>query len=359
MIDWSTSTQEAAQKFQQEFNRSLLRYQNGLKLLLTPEEAAVGRTPHDIVFALDRLQVYRYQPIDRQFATPILIVTSLVSRPYILDLHPGSSFIEYLVKRGFEVYLIDWGVPTDEDARLGLDDYVNRYLPKIVRRVQQVSGEKQSTLAGYCLGGLCALWYAALHQRAPIRNLFCLATRVDFKHLGLFSNWTDRRCFDVDRLVDTFGNVPPDLLQAGFNMLRPTSNVTKYVSLWTNLWNDEYVASYRAFDRWVSDWIPFPGEAFREVTKNCLWENQLIKGEQVIGGKRVDLSKIRCPLLNVAAESDHIVPLASTQNLTELVGSSDRELLVVKAGHAGLVAGRSASRGLFPRVGDWLAARSN
>ena len=359
MIDWSTSTQEVAQKFQEEFNRSLLRYQNGLNLLLKPEEAPVGQTPHETIFALDRLQVYRYAPVDREFATPILIATSLVSQPYILDLHPGSSFIEHLVNRGFEIYLIDWGVPADEDARLGLDDYVNRYLPKIVRRVQQVSGERQVTLAGYCMGGLFALWYAALHPRAPIRNLFCLATPVDFEQLGLFSNWTDRRYFDVDRLVDTFGNVPPDLLQAGFNMLRPTSNVTKYVSLWTNLWNDEYVASYRAFDRWVNDWIPFPGEAFREVTKNCLWENQLIHGKQVIGGKRIDLSKIRCPFLNVAAESDHIVPLASTRILTDLVGSADRELLVIKAGHAGLVAGRSASRILFPRVGDWLAARSN
>lgn len=336
-----------------------MRAKNALKLWAKPEETPVGHTPHETVYRLDRLQVYRYEPPERQFRTPILIATSLVSRPYILDLHPGSSLIEYLTSRGFEVYLIDWGAPVDEDARLGLADYVNGYLPKIFRRVQRLSGQTDLTLAGYCLGGLFALWYAALHPRAAIRNLFCLATPVDFQHLGLFTVWTDRRYFDVDRLVDTFGNVPPDLLQTGFSLLKPTANMTKYVGLWTNLWNDEYVASYRAFDRWVNDWIPFPGEAFRETVKDCLWENRLVGGSQTIAGKPVDLGRIRCPILNVAAENDHIVPLASTQGLLDLVGSDDKEFVTVRAGHAGLVAGRSASKVLFPRVGDWLAERSH
>ncbi|HEX2172497.1 MAG TPA: alpha/beta fold hydrolase [Dehalococcoidia bacterium] len=351
--------EDVAKQFQREWERSLLRYRNGLDQVLRPEEAPVGQTPHETTFRLDRLQVYHYPSPDQRFAPPLLIATSLVSRPYILDLHPGSSLIEYLVNRGFEVYLIDWGVPAEEDARLSLDDYVNGYLPKIIRHVKRVSGESEIHLAGYCMGGLFALWYAALHPRSAIRSLLCLATPVDFEHLGLFARWADRRYFDVDKLVDTFGNVPADLLQTAFNMLRPTANVTKYVNLWVNLWNDEYVASYRAFDRWVNDWIPFPGEAFREVTKSCIWDNQLIKGQQVIGGKQVDLGKIRCPILNVAAASDHIVPLDSTRTLTDYVGSEDRELYVAKAGHAGLVAGRSASRGLFPKVGDWLAARSD
>jgi polyhydroxyalkanoate synthase len=360
VTEWAIAPEEVSRRFQQELERSLLRYRNGLdQALRSPEDTPVGQTPHETVFRLDRLQVYRYEAPDRRFAQPILIATSLVSRPYILDLHPGSSLIEYLVGRGFEVYLIDWGAPTDEDARLSLHDYVNGYLPKIVRRVQRIGGSTDFHLAGYCMGGLFALWYAALHPRAAVRDLICLATPVDFEHLGLFAKWADRRYFDVDKLVDTFGNVPADLLQTAFNLLRPTSNVTKYVSLWINLWNDEYLASYRAFDRWVNDWIPFPGEAFREVTKSCLWENQLIKGKQVIGGKRVDLGKIRCPILNVAAASDHIVPLKSTERLTDYIGSEDRELYTVKAGHAGLVAGRSASRGLFPKVGDWLAARSD
>lgn len=342
-----------------EIERAQLRSVNAARLIAHSDGAVVGQTPHTLVDEVDRARLYRYEPSNRRYPTPILIATSLVSRPYILDLQPGSSLIESLTKAGFEVYLIDWGVPTEADSTLRLQDYVNRYLPRFVDRVRDLNAAPTLTLAGYCLGGLFALWYAATHLRGPIRNLLTIATPIDFAHLGLFSAWTDRRYFNVDRLVDTFGNVPPEILQTGFNLLRPTASVSKYVNLWLNLWNDDYVAGYRAFDKWVNDWIPFPGEAFREMIKTLFWDNALVRGEQRIGRRRVDLGRITRPILNVAATKDHIVPIESTRRLTELVGSADQTLLTIPAGHAGLVAGRSAARDLFPRLTAWLAERSD
>ena len=64
----------------------------------------------------------------------------------------------------------------------------------------------------------------------------CFTTPVDADGMTLFKQWTDRRYFDVDRVVDTLGNVPPELLFASFDMLKPAARVAKNVQLWDNLW---------------------------------------------------------------------------------------------------------------------------
>jgi polyhydroxyalkanoate synthase len=176
--------------------------------------------------------------------------------------------------------------------------------------------------------------------------------------MGLHRKWSDRRYFDVDRIVDTLGNVPPDLIYASFEMLRPAQRVVGQIKLWDNMWNDDYVRSYRMFDRWAADQIPFPGEAFRQTTKELMWENRLYKNELVLGGRRVDLSRIRVPFIHVMAEHDHIAPYAAAKDLAALVGSEDKRDLVLKGGHVSLVAGSNASRRLWPQIDTWLSERS-
>jgi len=68
----------------------------------------------------------------------------------------------------------------------------------------------------------------------------------------------------ADRIVDTLGNVPPEMMSASFDMLRPVSKAIGQVRLWDNMWDDEFVKSFRMFDRWGADQIPFPGECFRQ-----------------------------------------------------------------------------------------------
>jgi polyhydroxyalkanoate synthase len=50
------------------------------------------------------LQLYHYNTMsDEVYRVPVLLVMSLVSKPYILD-RPGQSLVEFLLKRGFDVY---------------------------------------------------------------------------------------------------------------------------------------------------------------------------------------------------------------------------------------------------------------
>ena len=362
MSDRATAAdQSIADVVRREVQRTLLRGVKGLEYLSTPDPE-VGVTPKDVVHRRGTLRLYHYRAqCDEVYRVPVLLIMSLISKPYILDLAPGQSLVEFLVGRGFDVYMIDWGVPRPEDKRLRLEDYVLDFIPECVERVREHSGEPEVSIAGYCMGGLLSILYAALHPTVAgsgLRNLACFTTPIDFDGMGLFKTWCDPKHFDVDRIVDSVGNVPPELLYASFNLLRPASQVVGRVRLWDNMWNDEFVRAYRRFDRWAADQIPFPGECFRQTTKELQQQNRLVRDEFTLAGRPVRLADVKVPLLHVVAEHDHIVPYEAARALIPAAGSTDKTELKIKGGHVSLVAGANAVRRLWPKLESWLAERS-
>jgi polyhydroxyalkanoate synthase len=342
-----------------EVERTIQRSLRGIDVLLNRDAPDVGTTPKDVIYSRGTLKLYHYRPMsDEVYRIPVMLVMSLISKAYILDLTPGVSFVEYLLRNGFDVFMIDWGEPRPEDSRLRLEDYTLDFIPTCVERVQEETGEREISFVGYCMGGLLALMYGGLIHDAPMANLVTIATPVNFEEMGLFRQWTDKRWFDVDRVVDSLGNIPPELMYRSFELLRPADRLVAYVRLWDNLWNDQYVKHYRLFNRWTSEQIPFPGECFRQSTKELMWDNKLMSGELELGGGRVELKRVTCPVLNAMAQHDHIAPYEATRQLTELVGSEDKEDVVLKGGHVSLVAGMNAILRLWPRVNEWLAVRS-
>jgi polyhydroxyalkanoate synthase subunit PhaC len=342
-----------------EVERTITRSMRGIDVLLNRDEPEVGQTPKDVIYQRGTIRLYHYRPMsDEVYRVPVALVMSLISKAYILDLTPGVSFVEFLLRNGFDVYMIDWGVPRPEDSSLKLEDYTLDLIPACIERIQEETGEEDVSFIGYCMGGLLSLLYGALTPKSPMANLVCIATPVNFERMGLFRQWTDKRWFDVDRVVDKLGNIPPEMMYRSFELLRPADRLAAYVRLWDNLWNDQYVKHYRLFNKWTSDQIPFPGECFRQATKELMWENKLMKGELELGGERVDLRKITCPVMNAMAQHDHIAPYEATQELTQLVGSEDKEDVVLKGGHVSLVAGMNAVMRLWPRVNEWLSVRS-
>jgi len=354
----ATESASISARIRADVDRALQRGIKGLEYLRS-SGPAMGVTPRDLIHERGTLALYRYRPIaDEIYRVPLLLVMALTNRGYILDLAPGQSLVEYLLKQGYDVFVIDWNPPRPEERRLRLEDYTLDFIPDCVARVQRATGVRDVTLVGYCMGGLLSTVYAALHPDGPVVNLVVLTTPIDFREMKLFSQWSDKRFFDVDRLVDTVGNAPPEMIYESFNMLRPAEIVTGKVRLWDKMWNDEFVKSYRMFDRWGRDILPLPGELFRQMTKEIMWENRLFKNELVLGGRRVDLGQITLPVLHVIAEHDHIVPYGAAKPLIEGVGSTDKEEVVLKGGHVSVAAGGNAVKRLWPKLDAWLGKRS-
>jgi polyhydroxyalkanoate synthase len=71
------------------------------------------------------------------------------------------------------------------------------------------------------------------------------------------------------------------------------------------------------------------------------------------------LRKITCPLLNLMARNDDLVPCAQSEPLNDLVSSNDKEKIIWPAGHIGLAVGGRAQKELWPRAVDWLVQRTD
>ena len=347
------------------------KYATGLQLILQGTGIETGQTPREMVWAKGKARLYHYKPERQKYPVPVLFVYALILRPYILDLVPGNSLVEYLLGEGFDVYLLDWGIPDDEDRFLSFEDYVLDYLPEAVENLQKGSGAEGLTLFGYCQGGTMAAMYAALFPGEPIENLVLLATPMDFapQDPGLFGLWTvltseryfdPNLFFDPDPVVETFGNVPGDLpgrlVEARTSPLEPFAGT--YAHLWERMKREESLSSLLAVSKWVDDGVPFPGEAFRRWIRDFYQQNKLARGELELRGRRVELSNITCPVLNTAGEKDFICPVSQARPTMDLVGSDDKALLILDAGHVGLMAGPVARERLWPRIGAWLGPRS-
>jgi polyhydroxyalkanoate synthase len=192
-----------------------------------------------------------------------------------------------------------------------------------------------------------------------VRSLTVLATPVDFRHLGPLADVFRVGGLDVDSVLDENGNVPPDVVVQGFRTLSPTAEVTRYVTLWERLWNDQYVASYQAMTSWSDDHVPFPGDTARQTVRMLVHDNGMVTDRLTLAGDPVHLSDVRVPFLTVRARRDHIVPAAASAPLIDLVGAEDKHELSLDAGHMGLVVGRTAARTTVPTIIAFLQRRSD
>ncbi len=319
----------------------------------------VGQAPRREIFTTGRARLYRYESRPTR-ATPILFVPNLgISRPYIFDLLPGASFIEHMTQQGFDFYLLDWGVFGPEDRDLTVEDCVASILPSMTRKVLESSGAGALSVFGYCMGAPLSAAFVAAYTEVPVRNFVDMAGPIDFTQSGLFSRWLDRKHFDVDRVVEAFGgSVPAAAIRAGFKLIRPTADVSTYLNLWWNLWDDSYVEGFTALNAWANEYVALPGAFFRQWVRDFYQENKLHRGSLRYGGRAVCLEAITCPLLAVGAVQDYIAPPACVRALVDAVGSRDKEYLELPGGHISLIAGRGALRKCWPRVSEWLAARS-
>ena len=338
------------------------KYVEGIKIIGQGAQADTGQTPKEVIWTKNKAKLYHYQSeTEKKYPVPILLIYALVNRSYILDLMPGNSFVEYLLGEGFDVYMLDWGIPGKEDKDLSFENYILDYMPRAVKKVLRNSGAEELTLFGYCMGGTMAAMYAALFPGKPLKNLVLLAAPIDFapEKSDLYGIWFSEKYQDPDRLIETFGNVPAPMAYAGTAMLRPITNyVGAYVTMWDLLVKEKPMEGWRAMNKWANDPVPVPGAAFKQWIEDFYQQNKLVKGEMKLRGRRVDLSNIECPVLNLAGEKDHLVFCGQAEATMDLIGSEDKDFVVLDAGHVGLVMGRSAKKSLWPQVSNWLEPRS-
>jgi polyhydroxyalkanoate synthase subunit PhaC len=328
-------------------------------LLLTTGDAEIGISPRDVVWTHRQTTLYRYRSERRMHPVPILLVFALINRPEIFDLRPGNSFVEYLLDEGYDVYLVDWGVPDEADSDMGLEEYVCDELHWAIRETLRDCGEDELSLLGWCIGGTLCAMYCALHPDAGVRNAVLLTTPVDTAG-SLYARWVGRADFDVEKIADAYESIPGSGIDWANKLMKPVTNyVTTYRRLLQGTLDgrDQRIA-YQSMAKWVADNPPFPGKAYRQWVTWMYKDNGLVAGRVALRGRRVDLHAIEQNLMLVTAGSDHIAPREGTEPLLDLVASEDVTHLARPGGHIGLMAGSRARHEIWPELELWLRERS-
>src|SRR3989454_9313277 len=206
---------EVVARWQEELRRNALRMKHFSEMIMNPKEPEIGPTPREEIYRKNKSRLYRYES-KRTVKTPLLFVPNLgISRPYIFDLLRKGSFIEYMTERGFDFFLLDWGVFGPEDNDLTLEHAVTKILPRMARKALEASGAKEISVLGYCMGTPLSLSWLGSTPEFPLKSYVDMAGALDLSQNGLFGLWLGPRFFHAGKYAHTLGAIPPPPVKKG------------------------------------------------------------------------------------------------------------------------------------------------
>ncbi len=336
------------------------KIQKAPDVILGKLDTKIASTPFQTVYQEDRVKLKYYKSAksrDMGENIALLVVYALINRDTVLDLQHGRSMLRGLLDRGIDIYLLDWGYPTRKDRFLDINDHVNGYIENAVNFILRQKKLPKINLMGICMGGVLSIVYSALHPD-KVKNLITVVTPVDFdSDKSLLNIWM--RDVDVDRLVNTFGNMPGDILNIGFILLNPARLlIDKYVGFLQNIDNKNFIENFIRMEKWIYDTPDVPGETFKQFVKDCYQKNLLVKNRMEVGGEGVNLKKITMPLLNIYGKHDNLVPPETASVLRDKVGSADSENFSLDTGHIGIFVSSKTQKELAPKIVSWLRKRN-
>ncbi|HNY51054.1 MAG TPA: class III poly(R)-hydroxyalkanoic acid synthase subunit PhaC [Smithella sp.] len=349
------------EKMAEDAEKAQQRVSKASEVLQGQLNTDLATTPYEIVYEEDRVKLKHYirnENADNKLKTPLLVVYALINRETMLDLQPDRSVVKTFLEGGIDLYMVDWGYPKRKDHFLTIDDHVNGYMNNMVDFIRRKHKVPKINLMGICMGGSFSIMYSALHPD-KIKNLVTTVTPSSFDtDKGLLHIWM--RDLDVDGIINTYGNIPGDLMNFGFLLLNPARlMIDKYVGFMENMDNKDFVENFVRMERWIFDSPDVPGATFRQFVEDCYKRNLLIQSRMVLGGQRVDLKNLTMPLLNFYGQYDHLVPPEACNQLTKAVGSRDVEDICLETGHIGIYVSSKFQKMFAPKIVHWLRERDS
>ncbi|MDL4775048.1 alpha/beta hydrolase [Actinomadura xylanilytica] len=338
---------------------------NAAQLLLYGHVADLRPMPTEMVDDGPKRSVYRYRPPEGVVPAgpPVLFVPPLAAPARCYDLRRGCSLAEHVVNAGRRSYLLDYGPIGFGDRDLGLEEWVGEILPGAIRAVSRDSGGQPVQLVGWCLGGVFALLAAAADPRLPIASVAAIASPVDVRAVRLAAPLRPVARLARGPVADlagvllggVLGGVPRPVVKRAYQLVGIDKYLLRPYKVLTNLDNAEFLAQIEAVDHFTNAMLAFPGRTAGEIYRGLLCDNALAGPGVEIGGRRLDLGRVRVPVLAIAGRGDGIAPAAAVRPLTRLLGRSPQvRFEEVPGGHLGVLTGRSARSSTWAHLDRWL-----
>jgi polyhydroxyalkanoate synthase len=327
-----------------------IRFRYGQEFMGDPEKIEVGLTERTLVLKNNNHSLYFY-PGKQEQNKPLLLIYSLINRPYIFDLRPGRSMIEYLCNNGFDVYLIDWGYPSSEDAMLTLEDLVTKSIHRFTKYILKKYGQEKVDILGYCMGATFATMYAG-YAPENINKMILLTPPLGNDEGGMLQKIANK--IEWRNKINYSGIISGRMLKLFFSSIRPAITLKKERDFWNNFDKNNFMENFLPVEKWSNDTPDLPGKVFFEFLDICFSKDEMKKGAIKIGETNLDFTKVTLPVFSVAAEHDWIIPSASLENVKLVLPNAQHETYLLPGGHIGLVVGRTAVK-LWDRLKEFLA----
>lgn len=330
-------------------------------------------TPYDVLYD-DGLAKLRHYPAlpnhPTQFAIPLLFVSPLAVNTKIYDLVETRSLIQFFLKRGFSVYLIDWGSPTRKHANYSFKHYATQALPSLIKAVRDYSGSEQISLHGWSMGGLFCLLYAAYTEDPHIKNMMIVGSPIDGHASGslgklfqlmdsTFRIVEEKTHFHPRKLPDQILHTRGWMNMLAFKAIDPIGTTKSYWHVLSNLGDKQVLVENATKTDFLNNMLDYPGGIIKDIGIRFWFSNDLIKGKFKLNDKQLDLKSITSNIFAVAGKTDTLVTSEAIKPITTVTSSTDVTFIEIPGGHVGIMASGKTSKETWPKLADWLAQRSH
>ncbi|MEJ0025743.1 MAG: class I poly(R)-hydroxyalkanoic acid synthase [Rhizomicrobium sp.] len=307
----------------------------------------IATTPGKVIFRNELLELLQYEPTTAEvYERPLVIFPPWINKFYILDLRPENSFIKWLVGQGYTVFVASWVNPDRRLAQETFEDYMRKGIFAAFDAVEQATGVKDPNVVGYCIGGTlltATLGYMAATKDSRVNSATFWAAQADFSEAGDLKIFVDEAQLEAlrEQMENAGGVLEGSKMATTFNMLRANDLIWSFVI-------NNYMLGRQPmpFDLlyWNSDTTRMPEKTHLFYLRECYKENNLALGKMVLGGKTIDLSKVKVPVYLQSAKEDHIAPYRSIFKTTKLFKGPIRFILAGSGHIAGVINAPAAKK---------------
>lgn len=341
----------------EELTSTTQKLAKGYETLQNIKTVDVAVTPKELVWQRDKVKLYHYtRETPAKCKIPVLVSFAMLNRHDVLDLQPDRSLMKKLLEEGLDIYIMDWGYPTQADKYLTMEDYIDGYMNDAVDFIRRKHKVPKIHKQGICQAGTYSMIYASRYPE-KLQSLTTYVAPFDFgDNDNMLYKWAKH--IDIDTMVDNVGTISGEMIDSAFSMLKPSMNISKYIGVMDSLEDEDKLLNFLRMESWKTDLPAIPGEMYRKYIKDLFRDNLLIKGKMTLGGTLIDLKKMNVPYLNVYATSDAIIPNESTKAVMSKIGSTDKKEIPFPGGHIGVFVGTKSQKDLAPAVAKWTMEKS-
>jgi poly(3-hydroxyalkanoate) synthetase len=276
----------------------------------------------------------------------------------IVDFAATQSQMQVIRQAGLtRAFTLDWVGATQATKNTAVEDYV-AVVDRAVDSALETTSQRTVNLVGDCQGGWLSAIYAALHPER-VNTLTLAGAPIDFHAgdtaIGASSRVLSRRFGMAPyraMVAAGRGTMPGQFVLNGFIAMRPDAEITKHVDLLRHLDDQAAVERYQTFEDWFKHTQDIPGRFYLWLVEHLFAGNELIDGTLQVGGTRVDLAALECPLFLLGGATDHITPPVQVFRAADAVSTPSDKVWkrTAPGGHLGLFMGNQALRHEWPPI---------